>query len=156
MEPPKTTLPDAIKQIERWCYVPELDENKKPTGRKVPDPKKLKEYLEGLYHSMDYDVWLELANVYKDIALKGYKRSSQKRRGRPAGKYAGLTPTERYKAEKKEAQLLGVWHVRYTAGCTECGSPRYKHASGGICTRCVSLIRQAGLTVKEYRKGSVK
>ncbi len=158
-EPPKTTLPEALAQVERWCYIVLEDEHGKPVkidGKtaKVPDAAKVQEYLKGLYECMDPDDWVQIATAYRDVMFPSSKEG--KKRGRPRGMFYGMTSAERADAERKAAVKLGVWHIRYPGGCTDCGSREYAHATGGLCNRCHIALKDLGLTMKDYREAERK
>lgn len=146
-ELPRLTLEEAVKQIEHWCYA----RDKKGKRTDEYDTKKVKEYLEALYDQMDLGDWQNLAEAYKGVAL-GKNFEEKRRRGRPPGAHYGCTQAERQAALKAEARKLGVWHVHYPDGCTECGRKDYAHASGGICSRCRETLRNAGIKIKDYRR----
>lgn len=153
--PPTLTLSEAIQQIERWAYETVKDEKGRAVRidgevARLPVPSKVKEHLEALYDQMELDDWLALADGFKEIAL-GKAFEQKRRKGRPPGPDYGLGSTERSRRERERAKALGVWHTKYPDGCTECNRTTYKHASGGICSHCRGVLREQGLSIKEYR-----
>ena len=141
------TLSESLKQVERWCYDPVKIEGKIV---RIPNSKKVKEYLEGLFDQMTREDFLKLANIYKDIALSPTKKGGQ--RGRPRGPLYGLTGAKRAAKERELAKKAGVWHLRYPNGCIDCGSTDYKHVTGGLCTRCKASLNEMGVSMKQYRE----
>jgi len=138
------TLDRALKQIERNCYIVD-----KVTKQKVPDAKQVKLYVSELFHVMEESDWKKLAEAYNGIM---FPKKTYKKRGRPRTEKYGMSGGARNQLEQQQAEELGVWHIRFPHGCTDCGSKAYRHASGGLCNRCVSILREIGMSINEYRR----
>lgn len=142
----KIPMEQALRQIEKNCY----DEMKVPGSKsklRVPNKKKVREYLQILVTCMEPDDWQKVAKAYSDFAID----KARNRKGRPATEHAGLAGGARTASEREAAAKAGVWHTRFPNGCIGCGSCDYRHATGGLCNRCYSTIRRLGISSKQFR-----
>ncbi len=142
------SLSRAIGQIEANCYDSPRGSKSVAKKDRIPNPKKIKEYISMLYDCMDIEDWKQLGKVFQPIMFP----QTKVRRGRPPGDFAGMTNAERAAAKKEKARKLGIWSLKYPDGCTECKSKSYGEASGGICNRCYATLRDSGLTLRQYKE----
>jgi hypothetical protein len=145
------TIEQAVKQIEKHAFTTGTK------GNRIPEPKRIADYIDGLDGIMQPDDWQKLLDMFAEWLPTNHPlhpggNTSTGKVGRPPGKYHGMTTTERRAAQQAECDANGWWHIKFRSGCRVCKRKRYAHRSMGVCTRCAHKIASCGLTVRQFLK----
>lgn len=73
-----------------------------------------------------------------------------------AKKGEGLSRAEWRASKFEEAAVKGIWYPGHPDGCIICGETDRKHYSGGKCTRCYTIERNARLGIDKEREAKKK
>lgn len=142
IEPPTSTLADYLEQWNKFG-------EKKKAGK--AREKELDTVLETAQEDLSEADFAELEKAIAPERVE--KRENTKPR---AAKGEGMSRADWRAMKFVEAEQKGVWYPGYEDGCTVCGLTDRKHYSGGKCTRCYTLERNARLGIDKEREDKRK
>lgn len=141
IEPPETGLAGYLEQWNKF------EEKKKGKARE----KAIDNILEVAKEDLSEAEFNEFEQTIAPERVE--KRENTKPR---AAKGEGLSRAEWRASKFEEAAAAGVWYPGYEEGCIICGQTDRKHYSGGKCTRCYTIERNARLGIDKDREAKRK